>query len=143
LNTQASDLHLGKYNCETKLAYSGENLSGAREYYDSLIAQGYPAHQALSYTQQHFPEFQIADLDSIGTQQHLDERTITTGYYNLIDQRHIRYRNWNLLESLLHTLCTTFSRPLIRLQQGDNLSTLSRMKIMNYLEVLRFEIRAA
>jgi len=48
-------LHLGKSNCETKLAYSGENLSGAREYYDSLIAQGYPAHQALSYTNQHFP----------------------------------------------------------------------------------------
>jgi len=68
LNTQASDLHLGKSNCETKLAYSGENLSGAREYYDSLIAQGYSNHQALSYTHQHFPEFQIADLDSIGTQ---------------------------------------------------------------------------
>ena len=61
-------MHLGKSNCETKLAYSGENLSGAREYYDSLIAQGYSNHQALSYTHQHFPEFQIADLDSIGTQ---------------------------------------------------------------------------
>jgi hypothetical protein len=67
-DTQASDLHLGKSNCETKLAYSGENLSGAREYYDSLIAQGYSNHQALSYTHQHFPEFQIADSDSIGTQ---------------------------------------------------------------------------
>ena len=50
------------------LPYSGVNLSGAREYYDSLIAQGYSNHQALSYTHQHFPEFQIADSDSIGTQ---------------------------------------------------------------------------
>jgi len=43
-------------------------MSEAREYYDSLIAQGYPAHEASLYTQQYFPEFQIADPESIGTQ---------------------------------------------------------------------------
>jgi len=34
-------------------------MSEAREYYDSLIATGYTGHEALTYTQQHFPEFQL------------------------------------------------------------------------------------
>ena len=39
-------------------------MSEAREYYDSLIAQGYPVHEALPYTQQYFPEFVVADNHS-------------------------------------------------------------------------------
>ena len=33
-------------------------MSDARQYYDSLIGQGYPPHEALPYTQQYFPDFQ-------------------------------------------------------------------------------------
>ena len=33
-------------------------MSDERNYYDSLIAQGYPPHEALSYTHQYFPDFQ-------------------------------------------------------------------------------------
>ena len=32
-------------------------MSEADAYYDSLIAQGYPPHEALPYTQQHYPHF--------------------------------------------------------------------------------------
>ena len=32
-------------------------MSGAKKYYDSLIAQGYTPEQATSFTQQHFPKF--------------------------------------------------------------------------------------
>ena len=35
-------------------------MSGAQEYYDSLIAQGYTPDQAMSFTQQHFPGFSPA-----------------------------------------------------------------------------------
>ena len=32
-------------------------MSGAQEYYDGLVAQGYGLEQAKSFTQQHFPGF--------------------------------------------------------------------------------------
>ena len=35
-------------------------MTGAQEYYDSLIAQGYTPNQAMSFTQQHFPGFSPA-----------------------------------------------------------------------------------
>jgi hypothetical protein len=38
---------------------TGGNMTEAREYYDSLIATGYFEQEALTFTQQHFPEFQL------------------------------------------------------------------------------------
>ena len=35
-------------------------MSGAQEYYDSLLAQGYTSEQAIGFTQQHFPGFSPA-----------------------------------------------------------------------------------
>ena len=35
-------------------------MSGAQEYYDSLMAQGYTSEQAVGFTQQHFPGFSPA-----------------------------------------------------------------------------------
>ena len=35
-------------------------MSGAQEYYDSLMAQGYTPEQAIGFTQQHFPGFSPA-----------------------------------------------------------------------------------
>ena len=35
-------------------------MSGAQEYYDSLMAQGYTPEQAKGFTQQHFPGFSPA-----------------------------------------------------------------------------------
>mgnify|MGYP004319657247 FL=1 len=38
----------------------GKPMSGAQEYYDSLITQGYTPGQAKGFTQQHFPSFSPA-----------------------------------------------------------------------------------
>ena len=49
-------------------------MSGAQEYYDGLIAQGYTPEQATGFTQQHFPGFspaapQVAPLDQFQVDQ--------------------------------------------------------------------------
>ena len=47
--------HSGK-SCYTRDVL-GNLMSGAQEYYDGLVAQGYGLEQAKSFTQQHFPGF--------------------------------------------------------------------------------------
>ena len=42
---------------QTSYPRSSDNMSGAQEYYDGLIAQGHTPDSALQYTQQHFPGF--------------------------------------------------------------------------------------
>ena len=49
-------------------------MSGAQEYYDSLIAQGYTPEQATGFTQQHFPGFspvapQVAPMEQFQVDQ--------------------------------------------------------------------------
>lgn len=49
-------------------------MSGAQEYYDGLIAQGYTPEQATGFTQQHFPGFspaapQVAPMDQFQVDQ--------------------------------------------------------------------------
>jgi hypothetical protein len=52
----------------------GEAMSGAQEYYDGLLTQGYTPDQAKMYTQQHFPGFepaapQVAPMDQFQVDQ--------------------------------------------------------------------------
>jgi len=52
----------------------GEAMSGAQEYYDGLLTQGYTPEQAKMYTQQHFPGFepaapQVAPMDQFQVDQ--------------------------------------------------------------------------
>ena len=52
----------------------GEAMSGAQEYYDGLLTQGYTPDQAKMYTQQHFPGFepaapQVAPMDQFQVNQ--------------------------------------------------------------------------
>ena len=48
-------------------------MSGAQEYYDSLIAQGYTEQKADEYTKIHFPDFSIRPEDQENEEQPISE----------------------------------------------------------------------